>query len=374
MRIGIDARMYGSAFGIGRYIEQITRRVLAAGHHDHTFVLFVADTALAPGLIREGVDAEIVVAPERWYSWSEQVTWPLRIRRQRLDLLFVPQFNVPLLIPVPFVVTIHDVTQLHFPGTLQKRSWVHRLATRLTFWHALRHARAVITVSEYTKGEILKHFRISADKLRVIYEGPGLPLQDTDKTEQVEDAPYILAVSVWRKHKNFEGLLEAFALLRENPEYADFKLMLVGEEDPRYPDVRAAISRLGLTSSVLTPGAVSDERLDALYAHAALMVVPSFLEGFALTALEALRRGTPVAASDVAALPEVLNGAASYFDPARPEDMAATITTMLSDADVRRQTLAHADDVLARCSWERAAAETSRVLIQAAEHAPDMRH
>ena len=362
MRIGIDARMYGSAFGIGRYIEQITRRVLAAGHTRHTFVLFVADQQYAESLLSPGVDVEVVVAPEHWYSWSEQITWPFRIRKQKLDLLFVPQFNVPLLIPVPFVVTIHDVTQLHFPGTLQQRSVLHRLAARITFRHAVRSAKAVIAVSEYTRQQIISHFSLPPSRIHVVYEGTGLSNEDVAEADTPKE-PYILAVSVWRQHKNFVGLLEAFALLRKR--YSDFqscKLVLVGEEDPRYPDVRAAISRLRLASSVVTPGAVSDAELNALYQGASLMVVPSFLEGFALTALEALQRGVPVAASGVAALPEVLGDAAQYFDPRNIEDMAETIYHMLTDENLRKKTLSNAPKVLAQCSWDRAAEKTLDLL------------
>jgi len=361
MRIGIDARMFGSAFGIGRYIEHISLGIMELGKARHTFVLFVREAALAQQLLPKGVDAEIVVAPERWYSWSEQLTWPLRIARQKLDLIFIPQFNVPLLVPTPFVVTIHDVTQLYIPGTLQERSFIHRVATRATFAHAVTHARAVIAVSEYTKGEILKNFSARKDRVHVIYEGTGLPLGDTIRKNM--PAHFVLAVSVWRKHKNFVGLLHAFAKLRrQKPEYKNVQLVLVGEEDPRYPEVRAAISQLKLSSWVVTPGAVNDAELDALYRGADLVVVPSFYEGFALTALEALARGIPVVASNAAALPEVLGDAAMYFNPHDTDEMAEVMIKMLTDDASRKAVLKAAPLILGRCSWNKAAKETLLLL------------
>lgn len=353
--------MFGSAFGIGRYIEHLTRQLLVRGT-EHTFVLFVHDWNLAQALIPEGSMAEVHIAPERWYSWAEQFTWPSRIRRQKLDVLFVPQFNVPLYMPVPFVTTIHDMTQWYVPGTIQRRSLMHRMAFRLTIANAVHRAQSVIAVSAYTKGEILKHFPVPPERIHVIFEGTGLPVSES-KIKERFDGPYLLAVSAWRKHKNFEGLLEAFALLKkQRSDCAQLKLVLVGEEDPRYPEVRAAIMRLRLTSSVLTPGAVDDGTLDHLYKRASAVVVPSFFEGFALTGLEALVRGIPVAASRAAALPEVLGDAALYFDPADHQDMATALERVLTDTKERKRILAAAPEVLARCSWRRAAKETLYLL------------
>ena len=172
MRIGIDARMLGSAPGIGRYTDLLLRELFRLDH-ENEYVLFLREPIFQSYAVPEA-RVRKVLAPERWYSIREQVTLPLRILRERLDLLFVPQFNVPFLLSCPFVVTIHDVTQLYVPGPLQRRHAFRRQAFRWVFGHAVRQARVVIAVSNYTKKEIRENFSVHEEKIRVIYEGPGL--------------------------------------------------------------------------------------------------------------------------------------------------------------------------------------------------------
>ncbi|MBI4134040.1 MAG: glycosyltransferase family 4 protein [Candidatus Terrybacteria bacterium] len=381
MRIGIDARMLGSAPGIGRYIARLTSELFLL-ERESEYVLFLREpsySAYRPA--RERIRK--VYAPERWYGWMEQLTLPWRFMREQFDLLFVPQFNVPLFLPRPFVVTIHDLTQLYVPGPAQLGSVFRRLAFRLVFSMTIRRARAIIAVSEYTKREIIKNFSVPAHRIVVIPEGPGFSLKTEDAAMsasphsepalhlsalrgdgagfQIPDSRYILAVGVWRPHKNFEGLLEAFARVKRDPQYSDLLLILVGEEDPRYPEVRARILALGLTHAVRTPGVVQDTQLDKLYRNAAAVVIPSRYEGFGFVGLEALARGSPVAASSAAAIPEVLGYAALYFNPDDTEEMASVIGRLLTDAAERQRILKAAPAVLERYSWRHAAEETLRL-------------
>ena len=413
MKIGIDARLLGAAYGMGRYIERITAEIFV-NDSENEYVLFLNPKTAATYRTPEGARVRLIVSPERWYGWREQLTWPLRLRREKLDLLWVPQFNVPLFVPCPFVVTVHDMTQWYVPGTLQRWRPHHRLAFWLTFANAVHRARAVIAVSQYTKDEILRHFRVHSGKIQVIHEGPGLlppggglsPLEprgtvppgasptegetlskykiqntkyktDAAGSLMIHDSrfkihePYILAVSIWRKHKNFEGLLEAFALLRvKTPDFASLKLVLVGEEDPRYSGVREAITRLGLQDGVVTPGAVGDRELDALYRNASVVVIPSFYEGFALTGLEAISRGTPVTASAIPALKEILDDAAIYFDPNNAASIADTLETVLTNKPLRAALRNRGKEVVAAYSWKRAAAETFALLMTAGNQRP----
>jgi glycosyltransferase involved in cell wall biosynthesis len=369
-RIGIDARMLGSAPGIGRYIEQLTAELFRIDE-ENEYVMFLREPmyhryevprsrgkegrALRPRIFK-------VLAPERWYSVAEQVTFPIRLVKEHLDLFFAPQFNVPLLVPCPFVVTIHDVTQLFMPGPLQQRSRLRQDAFRLVFSHAVRSAEAVIAVSHYTKRQIMEHFDVPEDRIRVIAEGPGLPRPPAGLSGEVRE-PYLLAVGVWRPHKNFEGLIEAFAILRRNERFKDVRLVLVGEEDPRYPQVRERLEASPLRDAIIVVGTPSDRVLEQWYRRAAVVVVPSFFEGFGFVGLEALSRGIPVVAARAAALPETLGDAAAYFDPRNPQSIAEAIAKVLSDPSERERILSSAQAVLARYSWENAARETHEVLL-----------
>lgn len=406
MRIGIDARMLGFAPGIGRYIAELTRELFLLDQ-ENEYVMFLREPTYslysarefqrgsALGKVPQG-SARIwkMRAPERWYGLLEQITLPFRFKNADLDLLFVPQFNVSFWTPCPFFVTIHDVTQLYMPGPLQERSTFRRRAFRAVFRHAVKRARAVIAVSEYTKGEIVKNFNIDPKKIRVIYEGPGLSLTAKEtlnsksetlnkpkiqnpndqnglelRTSNLElpHGEYVLAVGVWRPHKNFVGLLDSFAALkRSEPAFSDLKLVLVGQEDPRYPEVRERIHSLGLGADVVLDGQADDERLAQWYRGARAVVVPSFYEGFGFVGIEALRYGVPVLSSNNAALPEILGNAALYCDPNSVEDMTKGLRRILNDAHERERILKAAPAVLARYSWKEAAAKTLTLIREAA--------
>lgn len=367
MTIGVDARMLGFAPGIGRYIENLFNNLLVHDtHNDYVFFLRPPMDETYSFLFP---NARVVAVPERWYSVREQVTLPFRFRAQKPDLLFVPQFNVPLLAPRPFVVTIHDVTQLYMPGPLQRTSAVRRLGFRTVFARAVRAAHTVIAVSAYTKQEILKNFPVREDKIRVIHEGPGLlPFleKQPDSLHSKSQLPnpnfqYILAVGVWRPHKNFEGLIDAFAILKRNPQHASLRLVLAGEEDMRYPEVRRTIRAHGLEDEIVTPGVPDDTALDRWYRNAQAVAVPSFFEGFGFVGLEAFARGVPVAAARAGSLPEVLADAALYFNPHDRRDIAEKLARVLEDVPLREQLTRAAPTVLGRYSWERTAQETLKI-------------
>lgn len=371
--IGIDARMLGAEqTGIGRYITHLTDELFRRDTTNQ-YVMFLLPheyKKYTPPSPR--VRKVMVTSP--WYGWHEQLVLPWQFIKERLDLLHVPHFNAPMCYPGKLVVTIHDITQLYFPGPRGIFTPVRHLAYKAVFGSAVRKAAKIIAVSQYTKSEIIQKFSVPDSKIEVIYE--GLPnLADSasqianrttgDTRFAIRDKPYILYVGVWRPHKNIPRLLEAFSIMKKNPAHDTLKLVLVGKENPRYPEVRQAIGRLGLAREVITPGFLDDTALEAYYRGAKAVVIPSLVEGFGFVGLEALSYGIPVAASEKGALPEILGGAALYFDPESPPDMAEKLAQLISDNALRARTLASAEGILRRYSWSEAAAKTLRAYEQA---------
>ena len=365
MKIGIDARMIGPAqTGIGIYIEQLVQALFRVGR-DNNYALFIRGQLPLAGIYPPQV--EIIPITPRWYSAREQVLLPFQFLRKKLDLLFVPHFNAPVLYPKKFVITMHDVTPLDFPATGRMPASWRRKLFRFVAANALRRSQHIIAVSRFTKEEIVRRFDVAEKKISVIPEAPRFSKVVPDHTiianRYALFAPYILFVGVLRPHKNALGLLEAFTLLRKI--IPDVTLVLAGPEDPRYPEIRRRAARDDIRERVRVLGFVPDEDMPQLFANAACVVVPSFVEGFGLVGLEALVQGVPVVAARAGALGEVLGNAAFFVDPQNPKDMAQGIERVMTDHAMRETLRAQTPAILNRYSWNETAKATLAVFHKA---------
>lgn len=356
----MDLRMLGGGSGISRYVSELSHEILRQDKVN-IYVLFFESGDQAAAYKDYG--HKIVLTGVKHYSLAEQLKLPRILYREELDLVHFPHFNVPVFYRRPFIVTIHDLIHTKFPG--RKKSHIfHRLAYNLVVRNAIMSARKIIAVSESTKKEIREYFSISEAKIIVVYEGANEIYRMIDKDAAAAlvrkkfevKKPYILYVGVWRRYKNLPRLAWAFDKLRQQG--VEVELVLAGEEDPFYPEIRKQISDIRNQESVKVLGRVSDEDLKNLYNGASLFVLPSLSEGFGLTALEAAACGVPVACSDIPTLREVMGQGAEYFDPVNLTNMAEVIKNILENPK-RQEELANL--ALARTkhfSWTNAAKET----------------
>jgi glycosyltransferase involved in cell wall biosynthesis len=363
MKIGLDLRMAGGGSGIDRYITELAHEILKQDK-THQYVLFVRNEETAKRY-RE-FNQKIVIADIAHYSLAEQARLPKILERENLDLVHFPHFNVPLRYNKPFVATIHDLTHTLFPGR-KKSHFFHRLAYRAVFNHAVRNSKAIIAVSEATKKQILEHYLIPAKKIRVIYEGFSGSYKIMDKNLAFAHVaekfgitrPFLLYVGVWRRYKNLPLLARAFDRLVARG--LDLELVLAGEPDAAYPEIAEQVKNIPNQDRIKAVGRVSDEDLNLLYNAARIFVLPSQIEGFGLTALEAAAVGTPVVCSDIPALREIMGQGAEYFDPENLDNMAEVLENLWHN-DRRLEELANSG--LSRSkhfSWSRAAEETIKL-------------
>lgn len=365
MKIGIDARMYGAnQGGLGRYIEQLILHLEKLQTNDEFVIFLRRDNwneyqPTAPNFHK-------VIADIPWYGFIEQIQLPKIIKKEKVNLMHFPHWNVPLLYNAPFVVTIHDLLLLHYPtraaSTLGPISyWLKNKAYRAVLNHAVKKSRHIITVSKFSKNDIVATLRVPEEKITVTYPIP-LPLSDNKNsllpTKYQITKPYVLYVGVSYPHKNLEGLIKAWKIFQKK--YGnEYQLVLAGRKNYFYEQLRN-FSLQSSVSDVIFTGFVPDSELSALYRGANLYVMPSFYEGFALPALEALKAGIPVVSSQRTCLPEVLQDAALYFDPFDIDGIANTIFTGLTDMAARQKLLAAApvviscyqDKILAQKTWE----------------------
>ena len=390
MKIGIDARFYGPiGKGLGRYTQEVVDNVIKitntgdAGEFEYVVFLspsnFDEFDAERPGVKKVRLDCA-------WYGWKEQLLMPFYLWREKLDLIHFPHFNVPILTPGRFVVTIHDLILTHFP-TVRATTRQHALyyfknfAYRLVIFAALKRSRRIITVSEFTKQDIVLKFGIRPEKIVVTYEGvanlakgrDSLFVSKLDNCEILAQyhipQNFLLYVGNAYPHKNLEILLRAFGRL--HAEYPDLRLVLVGKLDYFYERVRETARVLNLwqkeniNSPVIFPGYVPDAQLEILYAEARVYVFPSLYEGFGLPPLEAMAKGCPVVSSDRASLPEILGSAAAYFNPEDETDMIVRVKEVLNDKELRAGMIERGLAQAKRYNWWECARETLAVYQEA---------
>jgi glycosyltransferase involved in cell wall biosynthesis len=366
VRIAIDARKLHD-YGIGTYVRNLIRQLARQDQTTEYVLLCHPDDCVAAKALGENFRA--VPDDSRPYSIREQISVPMDLRREGVDLFHAPHYVLPPLVLCPSVVTIHDCIHLMFPQYLPNRlAWGY---ARASMWTATHRSDRVLTVSEASKRDILRFFSIPPEKIDVIYNGIDDRFWTAPSEEVVErvreryqlNDPFLLYAGNIKPHKNLERLIEAFDRLRAEG-FADLKLLIIGDEISKYTALRRAVHRHHLHKHVRFFGFVPDDTLAVLYRLADVFVFPSLYEGFGLPPLEAMASGTPVVTSNVSSLPEVAGDAALLVDPRDSEAIAGAIRMALTDRtlreDLRRRGFARARAF----SWEQSVARTRAIYAE----------
>jgi len=278
------------------------------------------------------------------------------VARLESGVYFTPGFNPPLRSPVPFVFCIHDLIHLRFPA---ESTFVRRAYYRLVVAPAARRAARILTVSEFSRREILDWTGLPDD--RVVVVGDGVSAAFTpDGPRHAPGYPYFLYVGRREPHKNLPGLLAAFAASRSR---ADAKLLLTGDADGATLDLAR---RHGIADRIAFAGILDDARLAAHYRGALALAMPSFYEGFGLPMVEAMACGLPVLASNATALPEIAGeGNALLVDPTREDAIREALDDLASNSELRDRLRSRGVARAALFSWDRVGAEVARQLAGA---------
>lgn len=328
--IVIDLRMYKMS-GIGRYLQCLmpgliprltAQKIIALGNivdleseawtHDSRVVLRQFGSSI--------------------FGATEQLAILSGIYRD-VGLLWVPNYNIPLLYRGRLVVTLHDVCHLALPETLG--SDLQRWYSKRLFSAVAARADAIFCVSEFTANEVQKYLAVDASRLFVTYptvvstwdQLPVFPRENTD-------GPYLLSVGNLKKHKNLKALLAAFNLIKDRIPH---KLFIVGKREGFlnseigiYTDLDQGDGRVCFT------GHVSEQKLRMYYKNADVLIFPSLYEGFGFPLVEAMLQGCPIACSNVSSLPEVAGDAAIYFDPTSVVDIARVLVIIATDIRLKK--------------------------------------
>ncbi len=327
-----------------------------------------ADLAGAPRVrvVRTGCAASS--RPRRLFH--ENVLLPRALRREGASALWNPGNAALLRAPCPQVTTIHDMQYKRFPEDFPPAAL---LAMRVLVPAAVRRSAAVLAVSEFSKGEILRFvpgadpgaIAVTHEAADPLFEAPDVAAAASRRVRGAElagGAPFVLVVSNSYPHKSLETAVEAFGLLAGAFPH---RLVVVGRPRRGEPALRAAFAALPDPSRAARLEYASREDLASLYAAADALVFPSRYEGFGLPVLEAMSAGLPVVAAAAGSIPEVGGDAALYAPPGDARAFASVLSSLLADPAARRRAAAAGRARAASFSWEKTAAATLSALRRA---------
>jgi len=376
VKIAIDIRRIGS-FGIGTYIRNVVR-TLAQFDAGHRYVLIGQPNGFEEiGPLPSNFLMESFPYPEsssRSYFQFQQV-----VRLYSFDLVHVPHlFWRPRNLACPYVVTVHDL--LTYMQPRPDRSHFRRLVRNYLTRRALQRAARICAVSDFTKHDIMRLFHIPEENIEVLYNaiderfrrGHATAADHQFIAERYQvNYPFLLYAGNIKPHKNIVRIIEAFsalkAELKKEGKFPDLKLIIIGDELSKHPDLRRTVIKSGVQHDVRFLGFVPIEVLRIFYDAAKIFVFPSLYEGFGLPPLEAMAHGTPVVTSNVSSLPEVVGNAAVLVNPENVFDIMRALHRVLLDQPLRERLKQRGYEQAQRFSWEASVARLLEIYQEVAD-------
>lgn len=342
IKVVIDARMLCMA-GIGTYLQNILPFII----RDETFEVYCLvspEDKNHPSLLGANlIECDIPI-------FSVKEMFQLHKSIPNTDIFWAPNWNLPLfrVKAKKILLTIHDVNQIdnpkYFSGVIPK-------IAKVLIGLAIKRSNRIITVSEFSKNQIIKHFRVAPNKIIWSYLAVGRDFSNLINSSFQTHVPYILYTGNLKPHKNLFGALKAFKLAN----IKGVQFLIIGKTDGFKSgygnELFDLINELGERVKIL--GQVSDLELKQYYAKASLFFFPSFYEGFGLPILEAMKFGLPILTTKEAALPEVSGNQVFYTNPFDVAVMAEDLKRLFANGAIGKEI--DYSDWLANFSWEKTA-------------------
>lgn len=372
MKIAIDARLYGpGGTGIGKYTESLIENLQKIDRDNKYFILLQKSNWYLFDVKSRNFGKVMADAP--FYSLKEQTIIPAVLMKIKPDLVHFTHFNVPLLYSGKFVVTIHDTIKSEFASTSATTRalpiyFVKHVGYSFTIWTAVKRAKKIFVPSNFIKKKLVKTFGIHPDKIAVTYESADEVFLEAGKKNFPEGKikevlakygvhkPFILYVGNAFPYKNLGTLLEALKLSPKK-----IKLVYASGRNVFVDRLFIMARELGVDDRLVITGFVPNEELAILYKQTECLVFPSLSEGFGLPGIEAMAAGCPVVCSNIPVFKEVYGGAAAYFDPKDPKDIAEKIEFIIKNSEFRNSLIKKGFEQVKRYSWKKLAQETLEV-------------
>jgi len=366
MRIAIDARMGDTRGGIGVYIRELISHLADVDKKNQYFV--IVNKHGDGSFIPSADNFTILVSSITRKHYFIKDLWnlfflPFLLKANNIDIYFNPRYVLPIFKGnIKMVVTMHDMIAILYPEI-----WpgISGFRIRNYIKYSSQRADIIITISSWAKKDIVRILNVPKDKVKVIYCGinkklfksiPDLSLQRLVKRKYGIRKKFILTVGPLGTRKNHDRLIDAYSIL---PEYIreDYQLIVTGEKKGTYNNLLTKASKTCLANDIVFTGFVPEKEMPMVINAASLFVFPSLYEGFGIPLLEAMACGTPILASNVSSIPEVVGGAALLFDPYNINEMANAIDRAVTDKDLRQKLVQRGFERIKKYSWENTAKE-----------------
>lgn len=368
MRIAVNTRFLaaGHLEGYGYFIRGVFFR-MAETHPEHQFIfLFDRDV---PDDMRFPLNVlPAVVKPAARHAisfrWWYDVKVPLALRKIKADVFVSPDGFCSLTTGVPQVLVVHDLAFIHHPRFLPKRhAWFYKAHTK----RFLRKAKVVATVSEFSKKDIIEHYKIPAGKILNVSSAakPIFKPVEWEEREQVKDTyaaghEYFLFVGGIHPRKNLLNLLKAFSIFKKWQK-TNMKLLVSGKKGWMYQDTLHKLKTFKYRDEVILLDYLPEETLAKVMASSYAVIYPSFFEGFGVPIVEAMQCEVPVLTSTTSSMPEVAGGAALFADPSSPQEIAENMKRIFKDENLRNTLIEKGKEQAKMFSWD----DTSERMWQA---------
>lgn len=362
MRIAVNTRLLlkGKLEGIGWFTFETLKR-MTQNHPEHEFI-FIFDRPFDPDFIfSENITPVVIGPPARhpllfWIWFDFRI--PKILKKYKADLFLSPDGYLSLRTKVPQLAVIHDINFVHRPDDLP---WLIEKYYNFFFPRFARIAKRIATVSFYSKEDIARSFKISYDKIDVVYDGINhifKPLSENEKTEVRNKysggSEYFLFVGALHPRKNVSGLLNAFDAFKMDSDN-NIKLIIVGGEMHKTGDIFETYDNMRFKSDVIFTGRVATSDLHDIFGAALALTFVPFFEGFGIPVVEAMTAGVPVLCSNTTSIPEVGGNAVIYADPMKIDQITDAMLKLANDKELRQELIEKGFEQKNKFSWDETA-------------------
>ncbi|MDZ7741394.1 MAG: glycosyltransferase family 1 protein [Bacteroidota bacterium] len=361
MKIAVNTRLLvkDRLEGIGWFTYENLKRITQQ-HPEHQFY-FIFDRKFSRDFIFAENIKPLVSGPQArhpilYYLWFKY-TIPRLLKKIRPDVFLSPDGYLPLSVKnIPMVDVFHDLNFEHYPEDLP---WAERTYYRYFFPRYARHATRIATVSEFSKKDIIRQYRIPAGKIDVVYNGANEKFSPVSRAmaqytrrQYADGKPYFFFIGALHPRKNLVNLFAAFDEFRKNTDN-DIKMVVAGERKWWTPGIREAFERMHYKDEVFFPGRLGADELHRVLASALALTYVSYFEGFGIPIVEAFRCHVPVITSNVTSMPEVAGEAALLVDPFEVSSIADAMRQIASSDELRKDLAEKGSKRMQEFTWQK---------------------